>query len=100
MYRLRTFLVRQTAGYWVLPRKFSSYPSGRPFCPWRVGACPLSVLRFLPQLLWNHSIQCSAPDGHTLDSLLIGSGEEGIWEVGGGGKLKLAESLTAIAGDR
>lgn len=85
----------------MLPRKFSSYPSGRPLCPLRVGTCPLSVLPFLPHLLWNYGVQCSAPDEHTPYCLLIGSGEEGIWEAeGGGGKLKLAESLTALAGDR
>lgn len=46
----------------------------------------MSVLPFLPHLLWNYGVQCSAPDGHTTDCLLIGSGEESIWEAEGGRK--------------
>lgn len=71
--------------------------------PWRcssgsLGSVPLFYA--LVALETSRSIQCPEPDVRTPKNVWIGSREEGTGEGGAGGKLKLEESQTAIAGDR
>lgn len=81
---------------WCLPLP-EGVPPGSLLCPLRVGVC----LFFIHWLLWKHPVvSCALNQMCVLRMPLDRKWGRGHWGKGAGGKLKLEESQTAIAGDR